>query len=152
MIKQQEPLIYKVCYIFAHRNPDGMRDLYQDIVCALWQSRRQFRGDSNIKTWVYHVALNTATNHRRRKLKEDIICPLPNNIVEMPYIGSDELVDRLYCLISHLPAKEQKIVYLYIDGFSIEAIAEILGTSYNATGIRLHRIKKSLIQLNKQME
>ncbi|MCQ2260994.1 MAG: sigma-70 family RNA polymerase sigma factor [Bacteroidales bacterium] len=152
MIKLQEPLIYKVCYLFAHRNPDEVRDLYQDVVCALWQSRRRFRGDCAPKTWVYRVALNTVANHHRHKLKEVIIRPMPGNIAMMPCPENDELVDRLYDLISRLPAKDQKIVYLYIDGLSVEEIAEILGISYNAAGVRLHRIKKTLIQLNKKME
>ena len=154
-IKQHEPLIYKVCYLFAHRDCEGslamddVRDIYQDVVCALWQSRRRFRGDSTVKTWIYRVALNTVVSHHRRKIKEPIIRPMPDNLADtLPYSGNDEIIERLYHLISRLPAKDQKIVYLYIDGLSTEEIAVTLGITPSAAGVRLHRIKKTLIQMN----
>lgn len=154
-IKQHEPLIYKVCYLFAHRDReeglamDDVRDLYQDVVCALWQSRRRFRGDSTVKTWIYRVALNTVVSHHRRKIKESILRPMPDNLADsLPYSDNDEMIDRLYLLISRLPAKDQKLVYLYIDGLSTVEIAQTLGISPSAAGVRLHRIKKTLIQLN----
>ena len=156
-IKQHEPLIYKVCYLFARRDREGdlamgdVRDLYQDVVCALWQSRRRFRGDCSAKTWVYRVALNTVVSHHRRKIKEVIIRPMPDNLADtLPCNGNDEMIERLYLLISRLPAKDQKIVYLYIDGLSTEEIAETLGISPSTAGVRLHRIKKTLIQMNNE--
>lgn len=74
---------------------------------------------------------------------------MPDNLADsLPYSDNDEMIDRLYLLISRLPAKDQKLVYLYIDGLSTVEIAQTLGISPSAAGVRLHRIKKTLIQLN----
>jgi RNA polymerase sigma-70 factor (ECF subfamily) len=44
-------------------------DLLQDVFIAVWNGARRFRGESQVKTWIYHIAHNQAvswfrSNHR----------------------------------------------------------------------------------------
>ena len=145
IIKTHEPIIYKACYLFAHRNPEVVRDLYQEVVCALWQSRWRFRGESSIATWVYRVSVNTVVNYHKKHSKEISTAPLSDHLSDtLPNTDDQELVDHLYELITQLPAKEQKLVYLYLEGLSPLEIAQTIGISYNNVRVKLHRIKQKL--------
>ena len=33
----------------------------------MWQGFDRFRGDSNVRTWVYRVSLNTCISYKRKK-------------------------------------------------------------------------------------
>ena len=58
------------------------------------------------------------------------------------------LLNELYQLIDLLPKADRALIYLYIDGNSEAEIAAILGISPSAVGVRIHRIKQKLKDLN----
>ncbi|MBQ6157245.1 MAG: sigma-70 family RNA polymerase sigma factor [Bacteroidales bacterium] len=65
MLARCERTLFKVCLFYTDRQPDNVRDMYQDIVCNLWQAWPSFRHESKANTWVYRVALNTAVARRQ---------------------------------------------------------------------------------------
>lgn len=70
MLARCERTLFKVCLFYTDRQPDNVRDMYQDIVCDLKQAWPNFRHESKENTWVYRVALNTAVAQllKRKKL------------------------------------------------------------------------------------
>ena len=69
MIKEQKSTIYTVCYMFS-KDQDEVNDLFQETLVNLWRGFDGFEGRSDVKTWVYRVALNTCITldrHRRRR-------------------------------------------------------------------------------------
>ena len=36
-------MLFKVCLFYTDRQPHNVRDMYQDIVCNLWQAWPSFR-------------------------------------------------------------------------------------------------------------
>ena len=71
MVREQKSTIYTVCYMFSKDN-DEVNDLFQEILVNLWKGFGSFQGRSDIRTWVYRVALNTfITIDRKKKLKRD---------------------------------------------------------------------------------
>ncbi|MBO4600387.1 MAG: sigma-70 family RNA polymerase sigma factor, partial [Bacteroidales bacterium] len=119
LLTQNEWLLYHIGYTFAKGDSEVLRDLYQEMVCNLWSSRNQFRGDCSPKNWMYRVALNTAISLWRKEVRQPRFIPLP---VEMEQWLRDEpdnpLRDELYRLIDLLPKADQALIYLYIDGAS----------------------------------
>ncbi len=54
-IRQCDAMIYKICIMFTNRQIDNIKDLYQDIVCNLWNERKNFRNECDYKTWAYRI-------------------------------------------------------------------------------------------------
>ena len=46
MLARCERTLFKVCLFYTDRQPDNVRDMYQDIVCNLWQAWPNFRHES----------------------------------------------------------------------------------------------------------
>ena len=61
-----------------------------------------------------------------------------------------EVVDRLYAAIRQLPRIDAALVLLYLDDFSYQQMAEVLGISENHVGVKLNRAKKALGMLMKE--
>ena len=47
-----------VCYMFS-KDTDEIDDLFQEILIRLWKGYDSFRAESDVRTWIYRVALQT---------------------------------------------------------------------------------------------
>ncbi len=135
------------------------RDLIQDIHFAIWRSFDHYSGRCSLRTWVYQVAHNTATSHVTRafRLRRQQFVTLDDLDAEPAACDqpADEALDRrlvlarLYALIQRLDPLDRQITVSYLDGLEAADIAEIVGTSRGAIGMKIHRIKRLLArQLN----
>ena len=66
LFKKNQNIAHKICRIYT-ANSNDHHDLFQEIVIQLWKSYPQFEGKSKFSTWMYRIALNTATTIYRRK-------------------------------------------------------------------------------------
>ncbi|MBP9991582.1 MAG: sigma-70 family RNA polymerase sigma factor [Bacteroidales bacterium] len=135
--------------MFTDRCPENVKDLYQDIVCALWESWPRFRHESKENTWVYRIALNIAVSKSRHHSLSPMFSPLDdktyNNLAEE---SQNHLVERLYELIDLLSPNEKAILFLYLDGITAREIGATLKISEAAVNHRIARIKDKLKALN----
>ena len=69
LVKEYEQTIYVVCYMFS-RNAEDVDDLHQEILLRLWHGYDGFEGRSDIKTWIYRVALNYCINFSNKRKRE----------------------------------------------------------------------------------
>lgn len=126
-------------------------DLLQEILLQIWRSLSSFKGASNIDTWSYRVALNTALTWRRKQTRRKKWIPSEvSNLNELPesptaQAGQDsaELLDRF---LQTLSKKDRALVLLYLDDMSGKEMAEVTGQSEGAIRVRVHRIKQKLSQ------
>lgn len=65
---QSKDKIYRLCLGFMG-NPIDADDLFQEILIKVWNNLDGFREESNINTWVYRVATNTALHFINRNTK-----------------------------------------------------------------------------------
>ena len=79
VVREHKGTIYTVCYMFS-KDEDEVADLFQDILINLWKGFSKFRGDSNIRTWIYRVSLNTCISSDRKKKRKGETVPLDMNI------------------------------------------------------------------------
>jgi RNA polymerase sigma factor (sigma-70 family) len=155
-IREYEPLLHKVCRMYAYTGADH-QDLFQDIVVQLWQAYPKFKGEAKFSTWLYRVAINTAISGRRKK-KNFVIsyepANLPQDIKEEEGRAAEEesRFQQLYKAIEQLDEVERAIVMLYMDERSYEEMEAILGIRGATLRVKMNRIKEKLRHLAKGTE
>jgi RNA polymerase sigma factor (sigma-70 family) len=139
-------LIFKVCHVYC-RDAEDRKDLFQEIVYQVWKSRKSFRQESKITTWIYRIALNTAITHFRREQRQ-VTTQLPNDSFDLPDLsghdGREEQLSMLFTAIESLDRIDKSIILLYLEDRSYDEISEITGLSKSNVGVRLNRIKIKL--------
>lgn len=144
LVKEHEQTIYAVCYMFS-RDAEEVDDLHQEILLRLWQGYDGFEGRSDIKTWIYRVALNYCINFRDKRRREQTR--------RMTVRGSDSSdsdlekrmqIKQLYQRINKLGLVDRSVILLWLEGLSYEEIGKILGISVKNVSFKLVRIKERL--------
>ena len=147
MLDRCEGIIYGVCLHFTDHSRDSVDDLYQEITCKLWKGWLGYRGECDLKTWVYRIAYNTAVDDYRARHATDSQRFVPfdddlsDNLTDEVH---EEQVDTLYRLIDRLSDKDKEIVFLYLDQVPEKEIARVIGKSVPAVKQSIYRIKNKL--------
>lgn len=143
IVREHKSTIYTVCYMFS-KDEDEVNDLFQEVLINLWKGLQNFRGESDVRTWLYRISLNTCISCDRKKRKRKTI-PLTMNI--NPFTDSDDdsrQVQQLNRRISQLGPFDRAIILLWLENMSYEEIGEIVGISTKNVSVRLFRIKEKL--------
>ena len=82
LLQESQMILVKVCMQFTDRQPDSIKDLYQEIAINLWESMPSFRGDSSQTTWVYRIAINTAYMELRKRARQNLFVDLDQQMLE----------------------------------------------------------------------
>jgi RNA polymerase sigma-70 factor (ECF subfamily) len=155
IIEINKDRVFRICCGYI-RNPDERKDIYQEVLINIWRSLDAFRNESQVSTWLYRITVNTCLGHLRCKnLRNKFIDhDISENIELIPSEenreNQDELhraVEHMYKCISTLSPVDRTIVSLYLEEVGSKEIAEILGISDGNVRVRLHRIKKMLMEL-----
>jgi len=70
--KQHKGILFKIVRAYAF-SPHDQDDLFQEISLQVWKSIPEFRNESKPSTWIYRVALYTATVWIRMKKRLSIV-------------------------------------------------------------------------------
>lgn len=146
MVGEQKSTIYTVCYMFS-KDQDEVNDLYQEVLINLWRGFDDFEHRSDIRTWVYRVALNTCISiDRKQRRRSDFELRMDINLFEDRDTDSRQ-VDLLHKRITKLQPFDRAIVLLWLEDISYEEIGQIVGISAKNVSVRLVRIKEQLKKL-----
>lgn len=147
LVRQNRSTIYTVCYMFSNDN-DEVADMFQEVLIKLWNGMESFDGRSNVKTWIYRVALNTCItidNRKRRNRKARLS-------MDIDYFNSREVKSEqaqfLHRRISRLQPLDRAIVLLWLEDISYDEIAAIIGITAKNVSVRLVRIREQLKRMN----
>lgn len=148
MVKEHSKTIYTVCYFFSN-DKDEVNDLFQEILINLWRGFPNFRGDSNLKTWIWRVSLNTCSNIERKKRSRVPTIPL---LVDIDLYNDDDeqsqQIQMLYERINQLELFDRAIILLWLENMSYSDIANVVGISLSNVTTRLFRIKEQLKKMS----
>jgi len=119
---------------------DDRRDVEeatQDVFVQAWRNLRRFRGDAQLFTWLYRIAVNEALMRRRRKRHD--VQELDDRLAAAPD-PEPGLRDLLVRELSALPFEYRTAVVLRdVEGLTNAEVAEALGISVAAAKSRIHR-------------
>ena len=146
-VKEHKSTIYTVCYMFS-QDADEVNDLFQEVLVNLWKGFESFEQRSDIRTWIYRVALNTCISLDRKKRRQATArLSMDINLFE----DRDEdtrQVDLLHKRIAQLQPFDRAIVLLWLENLPYDEIGQIVGISAKNVGVRLYRIREQLKQNN----
>ena len=138
VLDDHQALIHKICLSYCSNRSDE-QDLYQEIVGHLWIAYPSFRGESELSTWIYQVAIRSAILPFRRILRlqfEDV------DLEKLPgQTGSEGIDDELFNLIRRLDKTDRAILVFMAEGFTNTEIGAIVGMDRAAVSMRMSRIK-----------
>ena len=144
LVLEHKSTIYAVCYMFS-KDRDEIDDFFQEILIRLWKGFDSFRGQADIKTWIYRVSLNTCLDQDKKKRRRGEHVPLSMDID--PFEGTDDRAlqtRQLYSRINKLGLVDRGIILLWLEGLSYDEIAEVVGISVGSVSVRLVQIKNKL--------
>lgn len=148
--KSHKDKLFRLCLGFVKERPLA-QDLFQEILIKLWHHLDSFRGESDISTWIYRVAYNTAITFSAKEKKKATYTDLTHEIAysetEKHPHEEEVLFQKLYEAISSLDETDRVIATLLLENTPYKTIAEVTGISENYVAVKVSRIKSTLTQL-----
>lgn len=155
--------IYGLLYRLTE-NAEEARDLTQETFLRAFQNMGRFRGDADLRTWIYRIAINQARNRwrwwRRRRRDATVSLDSPDGHTGQPLNATLRAVntadpeqvtlarereEKLRSALQGLSRSYRETVILRdIEGFSYEEIAETLAISVGTVKSRLSRGREEL--------
>ena len=122
----------------------------QEMLVCLWKALPAFRGDSKESTFTYRVVTNCALTwvrgEARRRERETKAVEEHKCQSRQLSPGTDGRIEKLYECIRELPEMDRAVITMSLDGFCHAEIGEAIGSKENAVSVRIHRIRKQLVE------
>ena len=159
LVRRYQEKTYWICrrILGIHEDAD---DVVQDVFVRVYESLKNFRGDSEFYTWLYRIATNVSLNAlRKKRLKEFVRYDeayeeyLPSSAQTDDFALQQEYQTILERAIERLPAK-QKMVFImrYYEEMPYEEMAKVLNKSVGGLKANyFHALKKIQEYVRKEM-
>ena len=155
LIRSHQDAIYRMARHVCAAAPGEADDVFQDTFVTAFKKLKQFRGDSDLKTWLYRVASNLCLMRYRKKAARPEVPMLDRPDDEGNLRPADfpdaapapeeaarrkELTDAVASALAELPVDYRLVLTLRdVEGLSAEETAKILKLTVPAVKSRLHR-------------
>jgi RNA polymerase sigma-70 factor (ECF subfamily) len=150
LVKRYKNTIFTVCYLFS-KDQDEVNDLFQETLINLWRGFGTFKGQCDVKTWIWRVSLNTCLTAERKKKRSVKTVPLSMDINLFTDTDDDtRQIQQLYRRINKLGVVDRAIILLWLENMSYEEIGQIIGISTKNVSVKLVRIKEQLKKMSNE--
>ena len=163
LVAERSGEIYGLLYRLTE-NAEDARDLTQETFLRAFQNISHFRGDADLRTWIYRIAINQARNRwrwwRRRRRDVTVSLDAPAGPFAQPLhatLRAERTSDPEQHALAHERERALKgapkalgrayretVVLRDIEGFSYEEIAVTLEISIGTVKSRLSRGREEL--------
>lgn len=159
LVADHQRMVYQLA-LHLLGDPQEALDLSQEVFLRVFRTLPQFRGQSALKTWIYRIVINQASNRqrwwRRRHKSQQVALDahieahgdLPDQRgTGMPdkLLRQQEVVDGVWRALNALPFDQRAVIVLReIDGLSYDEIADSLSVAVGTVKSRLARARGEL--------
>jgi RNA polymerase sigma-70 factor, ECF subfamily len=159
LVNENRGRILKICRVYAW-NREDQDDLYQEILVQIWRGLPSLKEASHADTWLYRVALNTAITFLRKRAARKAAFTFSFDHQQIRRVADAQQgagqkdsaqLAALYESIAKLDEVEKAVITLFLEDLSYEQMAEVLGVNTSHVGVILHRAKKKLSALTKEV-
>jgi RNA polymerase sigma-70 factor (ECF subfamily) len=168
LVAEQSGEVYALLYRLTS-DAEEARDLTQETFLRAFQSISRFRGDANLKTWIYRIAVNQARNRwrwwRRRKRDVTVSLDATDDRHTQPLgatLRNEDAVDPEQetlareregqlreALLGLRQSYREAVILRDVEGFSYE---EIAGTLQISIGTVKSRISRGRLEMRRKLE
>jgi RNA polymerase sigma-70 factor, ECF subfamily len=129
--------------------PGDSEEVAQEVFVRIFRGLGRFRGDSQLSTWIYRLAVNASLSHVTRRPRHEGDDEALANLPAPEVGGSDPRVsERLEQALGLLPAGYRAVLVLHdINGMNHEEVAEILGCQVGTSKSQLHKARARMREL-----
>jgi RNA polymerase sigma-70 factor (ECF subfamily) len=159
LVTDHQRLVYQLA-LHLLGDPQEALDLSQEVFLRVFRTLPRFRGQSSLRTWIYRIVVNQASNRRRwwRRRHRSQQVALEEHAVShgelsdtsslaMPErrLEQQETAGRVRAALDLLPFDQRTVIVLReIDELSYEEIAASLGVAVGTVKSRLARARNNL--------
>jgi RNA polymerase sigma-70 factor (ECF subfamily) len=139
--------VYSLCVRIA--GLASADEVAQEVFLKIFRGLPKFRGDSQLSTWIYRLAVNAALTNVTRRPRD---LPLEEQTTEPravpPPEGDPALRARMERALAALPAGYRAVIVLHdVEGLNHEEIAEVLGCRVGTSKSQLHKARLRMREL-----
>jgi RNA polymerase sigma-70 factor (ECF subfamily) len=159
LVTDHQRMVYQLALHLLGDRQEAL-DVSQEVFLRVFRTLSQFRGQSTLRTWIYRIVVNQASNRqrwwrrRRRALQVNLdehtqthgeladsrAFAQPDRLLQQ-----HEISDRVWSALDRLPFDHRAAIVLReIDGLSYEEIASTLGVAVGTVKSRLARAREHL--------
>ena len=156
LVRRYQKRIYWVARRMVKRHEDA-DDIAQEVFVKAYTALENFRGDANLYTWLYRIAVNLSINHiRKQKVRnavdiDDYLPFLSRDADQHSNVVREENIFLIEEVIQSLPEKQRAVFLMrYYDEMPYEQISSILGTSVGGLKANFHHAVKKVTAFVKE--
>jgi RNA polymerase sigma-70 factor, ECF subfamily len=163
LFEQYQKMVFQLSYRILGDREEAM-DVSQEVFLTIYRKMAHFRGEASLKTWIYRIAVNRASNRcrwwnrlrrrgtvsldehlsgeRNRSMAELIECP--DKTPEEMLLAQEERAE-IQDLLLQIPFQQRiAVVMRDMEGMSYEEIADATGVSLGTVKSRIARGRDEL--------
>lgn len=145
------------------QNVEDAEDITQEVFVEVFQSVKNFKGESKLSTWIYRIAVSKSLEFLRWKNRKKrfgfmqslLYNNLTESILEIPnffhpgiQLENKERAAILFAAINKLPENQKTAFILHkIEGLSYAEVADVMQATVSSVESLLYRAKQSLQKL-----
>ncbi|MFT7121874.1 MAG: RNA polymerase sigma-70 factor (ECF subfamily) [Neolewinella sp.] len=142
--------VYNTVLTYLQNEVDA-EEVTQDVFTKVWRSAASFKGNSQVITWVYRIAVNTALTALKKRQRRGFFGVITDTNTPSDFhhpgakMEEKETNRELFAAIYGLPDRQKTAFVLsYVEELKRQQVAEIMGLSLKAVESLLMRAKKGL--------
>ena len=148
LFAQHYKSVYAYLYSLSH-DASLSEDLASEVFLEVVKSIASFRGESDVKTWIYSIARHKWYYHLRKKKRQATTELLTEFLPSTDKTPEDAcydqwLVQRIYELLDSEPERTQSIVQMRLEGYSFYEIGTKHGISESSARVIDFRAKAKI--------
>ena len=160
LLDEYQKKVFNTCLSFVP-NVEDAEDVAQEVFVEVYNSIKNFKGNSKLSTWIYRIAVNKSLEFIRKKNTKKrfgFMQSLTGNTIPIDkssyftefnhpgvQLENKEKSEVLFRVINELPEAQKVVFTLHkIDGHSYKEISEITQKSISSIESLLFRARKNL--------
>lgn len=159
VVEAHQDRVLNICFKFL-RNHEDAEDTAQIVFMEIFRSLKNFKGDSELSTWIHRIAVSKSLDALRRKKRKKRISSAkqilglddtyqelesPSRLQPDQVLEDKECRTILHKAIDSLPENQRIALTLsQIEGFSYKETAGIMDTSLASVESLIFRARKGL--------
>lgn len=147
LVKQHQETIYSICLMYAE-DQDEANDLMQEALINLWRGLPSWRGDCELRSWIWRVCMNSCINQDIKKKRRKNVSPPEIEDLLTPNSEDNKQIQMLHQRIRRLKPFDRAIILLWLEDMPYEEIGKIVGISTKNVSVKLVRIREELKKMS----